>query len=104
MKSKQPVSVLGALVGAIALLALSTFVASTNASPAPRVTPLLEHGRTASSARFTSKRYRYSIALPAGWIARPASTTYAWAGNFTAQNGPEVDAFVDHHSHLFVVA
>ena len=58
--------------------------------------------RSAKQARFVSKRYGYSIALPAGWRA-----TYArrvWAGRFPLMDSGEVDFFEDRNERFFIVA
>jgi hypothetical protein len=44
-----------------------------------------------SSKRFVSKRYSYSIVLPADWMSSPASTS--WQGGPPFQDPPEVDLY-----------
>ncbi len=44
-----------------------------------------------SSKRFVSKRYSYSIVLPADWTSSPASSN--WQGGPPFQDPPEVDLY-----------
>src|SRR3954464_8772710 len=46
-----------------------------------------------SSKRFVSKRYSYSVVLPAAWTSSPASM--GWKGGPPFQDPPEVDLY-DH--------
>jgi hypothetical protein len=55
-----------------------------------------------SSTRFVSKRYSYSIVLPAGWTSTPASIK--WKGGPPFQDPQEVDLFEGAGGRSMVVA
>jgi hypothetical protein len=55
------------------------------------VAALAAAAEATSSKRFVSKRYSYSIVLPAGWTSSPAST--GWHGGPPFQDPPEVDLY-----------
>jgi hypothetical protein len=56
----------------------------------------------ASSKRFVSKRYSYSIVLAAGWTSSPASVS--WKGGPPFQDPPEVDLYEAADGRSFAVA
>jgi len=59
----------------------------------------------ASSTTFTSNRFAYSVALPAGWIGHQTFATYPWAGEITpAPDGQTVDWLADNRGHRFLAA
>src|SRR3954453_19125770 len=55
-----------------------------------------------SSKRFVSKRYSYSIVLPAGWTSSPASI--GWQGGPPFQDPPEVDLYEGADGRSLAVA
>lgn len=55
-----------------------------------------------SSKKFVSKRYSYSIVLPADWTSSPASTS--WQGGPPFQDPPEVDLYDAADGRSFAVA
>jgi len=55
-----------------------------------------------SSKKFVSKRYSYSIVLPAGWTSSPASTS--WLGGPPFQDPPQVDLYDATDGRSFAVA
>jgi hypothetical protein len=55
-----------------------------------------------SSKRFVSKRYSYSIVLPAGWTSSPASI--GWQGGTPFQDPPEVDLYEGADGRSLAVA
>lgn len=55
------------------------------------VAALAAAAHATSSKRFVSKRYSYSIVLPAEWTSSPASTS--WQGGPPFQDPPEVDLY-----------
>jgi len=78
-------------VGALALMAgPKSSIGGPGPSPSPSPAPSAQASQP--SLLFTSARYRYSITLPTGWVATPASAT--WDGK-TAPifDDPVVDAF-----------
>src|SRR3954465_1237419 len=54
------------------------------------------------SKRFVSKRYSYSIVLPAGWTSSPASI--GWQGGPPFQDPPEVDLYEGADGRSLAVA
>src|SRR3954465_1262591 len=66
------------------ILVLAALAATLAASPAADATP---------SKRFVSKRYSYSIVLPAAWTSSPASM--GWKGGAPFPDPPEADLY-DH--------
>src|SRR5213592_2296810 len=55
-----------------------------------------------SSKRFVSKRYSYSVVLPAAWTSTPAST--GWQGGPPFQDPPQVDLYDAADGRSFAVA
>ena len=82
--------VAAAAIGALALLNGPRNVGGPSPSSAPSSTPRITAAPT--PLVFSSARYLYSITLPTGWVATPATAT--WDGK-TAPifNDPVVDAF-----------
>lgn len=73
------------------ILALVAVVATTAAA-----------ADAASGKTFVSKRYNYSIVLPAGWTSSPASMR--WQGGPPFQDPPQVDLFDAADGRSFAVA
>ena len=66
---------------------------------------LVASATAASSATFTSKKFGYSVALPAGWIGHQTFATYPWAGEITpAPDGQAVDWLADNRGHRVLAA
>jgi len=66
---------------------------------------LVAPATAASSTTFTSKRFAYSVALPAGWIGHQTFATYPWAGEITpAPDGQTVDWLADNRGHRVLAA
>ena len=66
---------------------------------------LVAPATAASSTTFTSKRFAYSVALPAGWIGHQTFATYPWAGEITpAPDGQTVDWLADKRGHRVLAA
>jgi hypothetical protein len=66
------------------------------------VAALAANADAASGKRFVSKRYSYSIVLPAHWTSSPASTS--WQGGPPFQDPPQVDLYDAADGSSFAVA
>jgi hypothetical protein len=82
----------------IAAVALVTTACggSSEAKPSPAASPTTSTAPQTSKAAgsgdaFTSRKYPYSIALPAGWSASPG--TVPWDGKDLSAEGPYADLF-----------
>src|SRR5215213_11938309 len=66
---------------------------------------LVAPATAASSTTFASKRFGYSVALPAGWIGHQTRGEYPWAGQITpAPDVGTVDWLVDGRGHTLLAA
>ncbi len=61
-------------------------------SPTPSVAATVTPSSSSAALVYTSTRYRYSITLPIGWVAIPATETWLGTGAPTSE-APVVDLF-----------
>jgi hypothetical protein len=66
------------------------------------VAALAAVAHAAASKRFASKRYSYSLVLPAGWTSYPASTN--WQGGPPFQGQSEVDTYLATDGSAMAIA
>lgn len=88
---------------------IAALVAGCGASGSPDSGPGAAGGRTASTAAaakttFTSKRYRYSIALPGGSARYETLGAHtSWSGSVPNRSNPAFDHISDLHSGRFLL-